>query len=708
LPESTYRRESRRHFRRRVEQALDNPRLQQAHLESLPSLRERRLKGFESLDFEAGRQELKQRRQANLDRLPELVDQFRERLEEVGGQFHLVRTAEEARQVIAGICQRAGAGIVTKSKSMATEEIQLNQHLEKLGMEVVETDLGEYIVQRLGTHPAHLIAPAIHLTVEDWAEELGTSTDKAEILAHARKELRQKFINAAVGISGANAAIAETGTVMIVTNEGNADLTITLPPVHIAVFGIDKVIASLDDAVSILRMLPRSATGQLISTYVNWVTGPSRSADIGGTLQVGAHGPREMHCVVLDNGRTEMLADPIFRDALTCVRCGACSNACPSFMAVGGHQFGHIYNGPIGLVLTPFHHGLAADELPQSLCAQCNACQEICPVDIPLPRQILEHRRHSHRKTLSKRALLELWSRPHASRAGMSLAAPVSSLFPGLGPAPLASPPFHSRVRTGGPDLSGPATIFASCLVDRLLPEAGEALNRILLAAGHSVEFPRDQWCCGLICANAGDFEKGARLSRDLTRALAASQGPIVTPSTSCFGAYTIDAGEWGEQAPEAAAVGARMIDSTRFVLRLLEDRPELVGAPAGRPRVAYHDSCQSKRQLGLSAEPRRVLELAGYEVVELPDVANCCGFGGTFMLDWPQVADRMAEWKLDALARTGCTVLASDNPGCLMQIKGAARRRGLNVRVAHILELVADRLKSPSPLGGEAQGGGP
>src|SRR5947208_3482266 len=211
-------------------------------------------------------------------------------------------------------------------------------------------------------------------------------------------ELRQKFIHASVGISGANAAIAETGTVMIVTNEGNADLTITLPRVHIAVFGIDKVIASLDDAVAMLRMLPRSGTGQVISTYVNWVTGPSRSADIGGVLQIGAHGPREMHCVVLDNGRSEMLADPIFEDAMTCIRCGACSNACPAFMAVGGPQFGHIYTGPIGLVLTPFHHGMQADELPLSLCTQCNACQEICPVDIPLPRQILEPRRPSHRK----------------------------------------------------------------------------------------------------------------------------------------------------------------------------------------------------------------------------------------------------------------------------------------------------------------------
>jgi Fe-S oxidoreductase len=184
-------------------------------------------------------------------------------------------------------------------------------------------------------------------------------------------------------------------------------------------------------------------------------------------------------------------------------------------------------------------------------------------------------------------------------------------------------------------------------------------------------------------------------LSGDLAAVLAGSEGPIVTPSASCFGAFTIDAPDWGERPPEAAEVAARMIDSTRFVLRLLEERPDLVlPAPeGGRPRIAYHDSCQTQRQLGLVAEPRRLLQLAGFEVVDLPDISSCCGFGGTFMLDWPQVADRMGEWKLQALEKTGCQVLASDNPGCLMHIQASARRRGRDLRVAHVLELVAERL---------------
>jgi L-lactate dehydrogenase complex protein LldF len=688
--------ETRRHFGRRVKKALDDPDLQKALVQAMTGLRARRDQAFESHDFAKGRADLKERRLANLDRLPELLEQFTTRLEAVGGKVHLAADAAEAREIIARICVRAGDGaepgkrmVVTKVKSMASEEIELNPYLEQLGMEVVETDLGERMVQLTHTRPSHLIAPAIHLTKEDAAAVFGTEPTVEAIQLHARESLRRKFIEATVGISGANIAIAETGTIVIVTNEGNADLTTTLPPVHIALFGMDKLVATLEDAVAVMRMLPRSGTGQLMTSYVNWITGPSRSADIEQSLTIGVHGPREMHCVILDNGREKMRADPIFRDALTCIRCGACSNACPAFMAVGGHQFGHIYTGPIGLVLTPFHHGADAADLPNSLCVQCNACEDICPVDIPLPRQILEHRR-TGRKSLRKRAVLAVWNRPELADRLLRAAAPFSGLVPGA-PA-LARVPYRDRAVAGGDAVAGePLTIFASCLVDRVLPEAAVALERIATVAGYKVGFPKTQWCCGLIAANAGAFRSGAKLGSDLAAALGDSKGLIVTPSASCFGAVTLDWGDWGvDNDPE---LRSRFRDSTRFALHLLETSPHLIAPAATRPRVAYHDSCQSLRQLGLKAEPRRLLELAGYEVVDIPDIANCCGFGGTFSVDWPAVAGRLATWKLDAIARTGCTVVASDNPGCLMHIAAAARRRGTELRVAHVLELVADRL---------------
>ena len=686
--------ESRGHFGRRVNRALDDPILQKALTDAMIGLRGRRNKAFESFDFARGRAELKRRRLANLDRLPELLDQFTQRLAAVGGVVHLAKDAAEARDIIGQLCWNAGSGlpagtrmVVTKVKSMASEEIELNPYLENLGMEVVETDLGERMVQLTHTRPSHLIAPAIHLTKENAAEVFGTEPTVEAIQSHARASLRKKFIEASVGISGANMAIAETGTLVLVTNEGNADLTTTLPPVHIALFGIDTLVTSLDDAVAVLRMLPRSGTGQIITSYVNWITGPSRSADIEQSLTIGVHGPRELHCVILDNGREKMLDDPIFRDALTCIRCGACSNACPPFMAVSGHQFGHIYNGPIGLVLTPFHHGLDTADLPNTLCVQCNACQEICPVDIPLPRQILEHRR-AGRKSLRKRAVLGVWKRPQLADRLMRAAAPFSGLVPGS--PRLAQKPYRDRVRASQAD-GEPLTIFASCLADRVWPGSAVALERIASAAGFKVGFPKAQWCCGLVAANAGDFKTGARLSAQLAVALRDSKGLIVTPSASCFGAFTLDAPEWGA-APDDGVRG-RLRDSTRFLLQVLEARPKLVDPDRFSLKIAYHDSCQSLRQLGLKDEPRRVLELAGYEVIDLPDIANCCGFGGSFSLEWPRVADRLAEWKLDAIAKTGCAVVASDNPGCLMHIQAAARRRHMDLRVAHVLELVAEHL---------------
>jgi len=212
--------------------------------------------------------------------------------------------------------------------------------------------------------------------------------------------------------------------------------------------------------------------------------------------------------------------------------------------------------------------------------------------------------------------------------------------------------------------------------------------------AGYTVEFPKGQWCCGLIAANAGDFSGGANLHDALAKSLGNSKGPVVTPSASCFGAFTIDAPDWGAAADEP--LRSRFRDSVRFTLELLAERPGLAGRSGTGLKVAYHDSCQTLRQLGLKSEPRRLLELAGYEVVDIPDIANCCGFGGTFSVEWPEVAARLAKWKLDAIAETGCTVVASDNPGCLIHIATAARRRHLDLRVAHVLELVAEQLVAP------------
>ena len=350
----------------------------------------------------------------------------------------MASTAEDARQIIGRIASEHGVKLAVKSKSMATEEIELNPHLESQGVDVVETDLGEWIIQLAGEHPSHLLAPALHKTREQIAELFsevsGQDLSKAglgQLVKVARDHLRQSFIDADMGISGANIAIADTGTLVILSNEGNGRLVTTLPPVHVALVGIDKVVPALDDATEILKVLAPSATGQKMSVYVSFITGPSRSADIELSLTVGVHGPKELHIVILDNGRWEMRDDPEFREALQCIRCGACANVCPPFQEVGGHVFGHIYNGPIGLIVTKFHHGMENTAEPQELCVSCNACETVCPAGIPLAQQILDLRRRKVSEqgiAWPKRKVIETLSEPdrldRAARIGGSLAGP--------------------------------------------------------------------------------------------------------------------------------------------------------------------------------------------------------------------------------------------------------------------------------------------
>ena len=388
-------------FKERLREALQSESLPVALGRSLPQLSERRDAAFRVQDFEGSQADLGGRRQAALDRIPELVAEFTAAAEAVGTVVHKPTDAAGAVATVLEVLHDHEVQMVVKSKSMATEEIQLNAALEDDGIEVVETDLGEFLVQVAGERPSHIIAPALHITRERAAELISQATgedlppDPDVLVGAAARHLRSRFIAAGAGITGANALVAETGSVMLVSNEGNARLTSALPPVHIVIAGIDKLVPSLADATTMLESLPRSATGQPISTYVSFISGPSRSADIELSLSIGVHGPRHVHIVLLDNGREAIRANPRMRAALQCVRCGACSNVCPVYQQVGGHAMGHIYTGPIGLLVTPYHHGLEHVAGPQSLCAGCGACASVCPAGIPIPDLILDVRQQA-------------------------------------------------------------------------------------------------------------------------------------------------------------------------------------------------------------------------------------------------------------------------------------------------------------------------
>lgn len=310
-----------------------------------------------------------------------------------GGTVHFAEDGADACQIIIGIMRDSGATRVVKSKSMTTEEIHLNPALEAEGFEVFETDFGEYIIQVAGQRPSHLVAPAMHLRVGDVAKILSPEAgealpDDGPVLANfARRRLRSAFATADVGITGANFAIAETGTIVLVENEGNIRLSTALPRIHIAIVGIEKVIPKLADLPVFLKVLARAATGQKISVYTSLITGARRPDEMDG--------PEEFHLVLLDNGRTRILGSPL-RESLFCIRCGACLNACPIYRNVGGHAYGGVYAGPIGAVITPLYDGLAANKHLPHASSLCGACQAACPVKIAIPEMLIQLREQLH------------------------------------------------------------------------------------------------------------------------------------------------------------------------------------------------------------------------------------------------------------------------------------------------------------------------
>ena len=340
-------------------------------------------------EFDALRDRARDIKNDVLAHLDHYLEVFERKVNEAGGTVHWCADAEEANRAILGICQRLDAKTVTKGKSMISEEIGLNDYLEKNGVIPIETDLGEYIIQLRHETPSHIIAPAIHLQmsqVSDTFREHHTHLDPArqlaeppQLMGEARAELRGRFIAADVGVTGANFLIAETGSTVIVTNEGNGDLTQTLPKAHVVVASIEKIVPTLEDASTLMRLLARSATGQELSVYTTFSTGPRRTED--------PDGPGEFHVVLLDNGRTELLGSE-FQEMLRCIRCGACLNHCPVYGAIGGHAYGWVYPGPMGSVLSPGIVGIEDTANMPNASTLCGRCEAVCPMHIPLPRML--------------------------------------------------------------------------------------------------------------------------------------------------------------------------------------------------------------------------------------------------------------------------------------------------------------------------------
>jgi len=420
-------------FKENAAKGLANPDLQRALLKLKNEFRAKRVQVVNRLpEFEALRDEAKALKDHVLANLDFYLETFEANVVKSGGQVHWCADAAEARETVLRICRAAGAKTVTKGKSMIGEEIALNDHLIRNGMTPVETDLGEYVIQLRGEPPSHITAPAVHLVKRQWTETFrashtgaGLAPDRKldeprEILDEARAMLRRSFFAAEVGITGANFLIAETGSTVIVTNEGNGDLTQTLAGTHIVLASIEKVVPTLEDAMTLVRVLARSATAQEITSYTTFSTGPRRADD--------PDGPKAFHVVLLDNGRSALLGGE-FREILRCIRCGACQSLCPVYGAVGGHAYGWVYAGPVGAVLSPALIGLEeAHHLPEAS-SFCGACESVCPMRIPLPALMRRWRERSFERRIApavQRRAIRLWAyfarRPTLYRAGARLA----------------------------------------------------------------------------------------------------------------------------------------------------------------------------------------------------------------------------------------------------------------------------------------------
>ena len=708
-------------FKHSIDQALHNANLTGALGKFSEAWRANRAKIYEGIDFEELRGRIAERKAYAVDHLQELCDLFQKNAEAKGAKVFRSNDPAKVREYILQVARDNNVRTVVKSKSMASEEIHLNSYLEKAGLQVKETDLGEWIIQLAGQTPSHMVMPAIHMTKEEvsdlFSKEVDErlSTDIPRLVKVARDELRGKFLEADMGISGANIAVAETGSILTVTNEGNARLVTTLPKVHVAIIGIEKIVATFADIAPILKALPRSATAQMLTSYVTIITGQTPNTD-------GSR--KELHIVLMDNKRTEMAADPMFKEALQCIRCASCLNICPIFRLVGGHVFGKVYTGGIGTILTAWHDNLKSSEDIQGLCIQCGACKDVCPSKIDIPGLILEIRRRlvkneglpilhkSIYAVVNNRRLFHTMLRA-ASVAGKPFSKGskfirhlpmfLADLTDGRSLPAIAAKPLRDTIKKirQPAGLKERAVFYAGCLIDFAYPEMGEALVKILNKGGIEVVFPDDQTCCGAPARYSGAYEVAAKNAADNIEALLAERADyVVSACPTCTVALdhefiaTFQSLGQSKNMARARELSAKVIDFSTLVKKLVDEGRLTLKEGETLGKITYHDSCHLKRTMHAEKPPRELLTKAGYEIAEMFECDICCGMGGSYSLKLPEVSAPILQRKLKNIKDTGAPVVAMDCPGCVMQIRGGMDQDGAPVQVRHTVELLAERLQ--------------
>jgi len=632
---------------------------------------------------------------------PSIAEAFADAVRANGGRVLFAATGQEAVRYLLDVCRAQGAEFLVKSKSLTSEEIEMNQGLAAEGIRAIETDLGELLCQVAGEKPSHLVFPAIHMTSDRIAkmltEEYGEpiASEPSSILSAVRAKLRPLFLAAKVGVTGANIGVAETGSVVVETNEGNGRLVTSVPRVHVALIGLEKIVRRWEDAADLVRGHAISATGQRMTVYVSLISQRQPVA--------GEPAGREFHVIILDNGRTRMRADPIFRDALNCIRCGACMNVCPTYGVTGGHVFGHIYPGPIGIPWTANVHGLEEAAFA-NLCVSCGLCHEICPVDIDIPfmiAKVKEQDVEAHGQPTAERFFM-------ASEAFAKVACLVAPLANGLfrrAPARILMewtlgvdrrrtlPPFarrtlRSRVNARGTKASrvGKVAFFPDLYAEYNNPDLGLKAIDILERLGYSVLIPDVRWS-GMPYVSYGQLGKASALAAFNLRVL----GPLVDEgydivSTEPTAVYMLRKVYPKLREGELAKkVGAHAYGFFEFIERGLANLPlrpsrDVAGV------VGFHIPCHD-RALTSGAPAMRFLERASYRVRTV-ETGTCCGIAGTFGMKsgWLGYDLSMAvgEKLFEQFRQSGCDLIATESSVCTLQL-----RDGLGRAILHPLDMV-------------------
>ncbi len=715
-------------YKKSVENAIGNPKLSQAlHLFGDAYLIARE-NAFRGLNFEEMRSELAAIKDEIRVRRKELLAQFIKNAEAAGSKVFLAKDTKEANDYVIRLAKEKNATLIAKSKSMVSEEAHLNKALEAQGIRASETDLGEWIVQLAGQRPSHMVMPAIHMFKEEVAALFGKEAGKplpAEIKAlvdHARERLRKEYFNADIGLTGANFLVAETGGIGLVTNEGNARLCATMPKVHVVFAGTHKLVRNIEDAIKITRLLPRNATGQLLTSYVTWIRG---AVPVNGQ-------PKEQHIVLIDGGREALYESKACQDALRCIQCGACANVCPVYQTVGGHVFGSIYISAIGIILTAFYEGLEKAKEITRACIGCRSCVAVCPAKIDLEEIILHLRTEVTKeygmgviKNVAFKAVMKNRSLFHTMvRAASKLQIPVTEKNnEDAGRRIIRHLPLHfmSRDYTEWRNLPGIAEksfrdqfdsivqkvdkpihrvgFFVGCGADFVYPEVGVSLIKVLNSLNVEVVFPKSQNCCGIPALYSGDTETGVYLAKQSVDAFTeANVDYILSICPTCTMAVKRDflerLADQPQWATKAMALSQKTMDASAFLENILGASTKLK-ATGGDKSITYHDSCHLKRGSNVWKEPRALLSSSGHTILEMKNSDRCCGFGGTYsFLSHPQISKQITGDKVATIQATGVKTVATDCPGCMIMLKGAVGKADPTIRCVHTMELLAESLE--------------